>query len=209
MSPSLCFFCQPHTSQVSCSFVGIVHVSILPTYFHLGRKNHHPGLQHTKFTRNISVQAFPLSLTGWHKMVIVFCRLLERFFVVTGFDPWDESSKALADLIEKETVGGSAVTSSAFMGGFPTARGGNPPPPPPGLHNHIQQQQQSGLQPPQGPPPPSLQQQQQQQQHHNALAKNLPPGITPNHLGAFNTSMPPPPPSGQSSSLCFLRKCFK
>ena len=26
-----------------------------------------------------------------------------HFFVISGFDPWDESSKALADLIEKET----------------------------------------------------------------------------------------------------------
>lgn len=58
-----------------------------------------------------------------------------------GFDPWTESSKALADLVEKE---------------------GN------------------------------LQQRQQQQQYNNHTSsqqiKNLPPGFTPNHIGAFHPS---------------------
>ena len=99
---------------------------------------------------------------------------------LTGFDPWNESSKALADLIEKEGATAAAMTS--YPPGIPPhpvvpRTTGNPPP---GLANHM---------PP--PPPPAV-----------AQPKNLPPGLTPNHhmgaaanhMGGFNTSMPPPPP---------------
>ena len=115
----------------------------------------------------------------------------------TGFDPWDESSKALADLIEKE----GAMTSYPPPAGIPGLQRSNPNPPP-GLVNHLP--------PPQHPPPRP-----QAAVHHPGLrvapaaaAKNLPPGLTPNHIhgAAFNTSLPPPPPpSGTYTNSCLQR----
>ena len=115
----------------------------------------------------------------------------------TGFDPWDESSKALADLIEKE----GAMTSYPPPPGIPGLQRSNPNPPP-GLVNHLP--------PPQHPPPVP-----QAAVHHPGLpvapaaaTKNLPPGLTPNHIhgAAFNTSLPPPPPpSGTYTNSCLQR----
>ena len=88
---------------------------------------------------------------------------------LTGFDPWDESSKALADLIEKEGT----------MPSFPAFNRANPNPPP-GLHNHMQ-------------PPPTAAAQHPSLATPVAAAKNVPPGLTTNHIGAYNSNVPPPP----------------
>lgn len=89
----------------------------------------------------------------------------------TGFDPWNESQKALADLIEKEQGGVSGM-------------GLTQPP----LHHHLHNSSASSATHAPGlhaAANPLL----AQQQHNNMLLenrlKNLPPGFTPNHLGAF------------------------
>ena len=133
---------------------------------------------------------------------------------VSDFDPWDESVKALADMIEKNKVldkvakntqNGLVNNLTGFdpwdesskaladliekegaMSSFPGMPPRSNPAPPPGLANHM--------------PPPAA--------HHPLLAtKNLPPGLTPNHIGAFNTSMPPPP-SGMNSNSSQCQNSF-
>lgn len=73
-----------------------------------------------------------------------------------GFDPWDESSKALADLIEKESYPGHGFHSNPF-GSEHRLGGGSG-----GLLN-------------------------------DQRMKSLPPGFTPNHIGAYTNQQLPRP----------------
>ncbi|KAK2183071.1 hypothetical protein NP493_324g01007 [Ridgeia piscesae] len=88
-----------------------------------------------------------------------------------GFDPWDESTKALADLIEKEG------TQNNY-------RPGGAPYPPAALLNHHYLQHMNHLQHPphmlSGAPTPV--------DTAGMAPKNLPPGFSANHFGAFTAN---------------------
>ena len=90
---------------------------------------------------------------------------------MTGFDPWDESTKALADLIEKEG------TENNY-------RPGGAPYPPAALLNHHYLQHMNHLQHPphmlSGAPTPV--------DTAGMAPKNLPPGFSANHFGAFTAN---------------------
>ncbi|KAI0212990.1 CCR4-NOT transcription complex subunit 4 [Lamellibrachia satsuma] len=88
-----------------------------------------------------------------------------------GFDPWDESTKALADLIEKEGIQNNY-------------RPGGAPYPPAALLNHHYLQHMNQLQHPphmmSGAPTPV--------DTAGMAPKNLPPGFSANHFGAFTAN---------------------
>ena len=87
-------------------------------------------------------------------------------YLISGFDPWNESAKALADLMEKEGECAQQTQQPMHTNHMGFMANG---------HTH---------------------------QFADTRPRNLPPGFSPNHIGAYNGNMPPMGKSSLNTVTC-------
>ncbi|XP_070565330.1 CCR4-NOT transcription complex subunit 4-like [Ptychodera flava] len=88
------------------------------------------------------------SSTNWQE-AFGFSSLKDKQEDDLGFDPWDESSKGLAEIMEKELQLNSSPPTNSTTNSAPSSLADRTHPPPPGFNNHI-----SAFNPAAAPRPP-------------------------------------------------------